>query len=263
MPRVYTYGPFKSRRLGLSLGVDILPREKVCTYNCVYCEIGPTINIVSPKYRIISPPSNDFSRELKDILRFFPHLDSITFGYNGEPTLNENILEFYKITKQVRGELIWTNKPPVISLFTNSSTLYLDEIREKIKNFDYVIAKLDCVADVDFKATNRPHEECPSPEVIIASLKKLKKELNLNKLVIQSLIYNSNRKDFSSNNNEDNIRQLAFALKKIKPDMVQIYSIARIPSEPFVFSIDEERKREILNLIKKIIKNDLIQIDYY
>ncbi len=52
MPRQYTYGPFRSRRLGLSLGIDILPKNKLCTYNCVYCEIGPTKEVVSPEYRI-------------------------------------------------------------------------------------------------------------------------------------------------------------------------------------------------------------------
>lgn len=261
--RQYTYGPFKSRRLGLSLGVDILPRNKLCTYNCVYCEIGPTNKVVSPKYRIKAPPSFNYSRELKDILKYVPHLDSITLGYNGEPTLNENLLDFYTITKNVRDLLKWDKKPPQITLFTNSSTLYSDEIRERVKYFDLVLAKLDSAVDVDFQKTNQPHQECPSLDVIINSLEKLKREMKPNKLAIQCLIYNSNRKDFISNNNNENINQLAYALKKINPDIIQIYSIARIPSEPFVFAIDEERKREIVKIIKKTINNDLIKIDYY
>jgi wyosine [tRNA(Phe)-imidazoG37] synthetase (radical SAM superfamily) len=263
MPRQYTYGPFKSRRLGLSLGVDILPKSKLCTYNCVYCEIGPTFLSVSPKCRIKAPPSLNFYKELKDILRYVPHLDSITFGYNGEPTLNENLLDYHHITKNVRKELKWTKTPPLISLFTNSSTLFLAEIRERVKWFDLVLAKLDTATEIDFKRTNQPHEECPNLKIIIESLAKLKKEMKSNKLAIQCLIYNSNRKDFISNNNNENINQLACALKKINPDIVQIYSIARIPSEPFVFAIDEERKREIVKIIKKTINNDLIKIDYY
>ena len=96
MPREYTYGPFQSRRLGLSLGVNVLSNYKLCTFNCVYCEIGLTVkdNLVSPKYRINLPPSPNFRKELISILKFFPHLNSITFGYNGEPTLNENLLDF-------------------------------------------------------------------------------------------------------------------------------------------------------------------------
>jgi wyosine [tRNA(Phe)-imidazoG37] synthetase (radical SAM superfamily) len=263
MPRQYTYGPFKSRRLGLSLGVDVLPKEKLCTYNCVYCEIGPTFQTASPNFRIKAPPSLNFYKELKDILNYFPHLDSITFGYNGEPTLNENLNDFLKIASSVRDELNWTKKPPVISLFTNSSTLFLKEIRERIKYFDLVLAKLDTATIRDFKRTNRPNIECPSPDVIIDSLEKLKRDLKSNKLAIQCLIYNSNRKNFITNNNDDNINKLAYALKKIKPDIVQIYSIARIPSEPYVFAIDEERKKEIVDIFNNIINNDLVKIDYY
>ncbi len=80
--REYTYGPFQSRRLSLSLGVDILPKFKLCTYNCVYCEIGSTDKLVSPEYRIKTPPSINFRKELKDILKYVPHLNSITFLTN-------------------------------------------------------------------------------------------------------------------------------------------------------------------------------------
>jgi len=110
--RQYTYGPFGSRRLGLSLGVDILPRHKLCTFNCVYCEIGPTYQVVSPEYRIKAPPSLNFRKELKDILKYVPHLASITLGYNGEPTLNDCLLEFYNIALDVRSELKWDKYPP-------------------------------------------------------------------------------------------------------------------------------------------------------
>ncbi|MCK4383459.1 MAG: radical SAM protein, partial [Candidatus Lokiarchaeota archaeon] len=86
--RIYTYGPFQSRRLGLSLGINVLSSHKLCTYNCVYCEIGLTRreNLVSPEYRIKLPPTPKFRKELKSMLRYVPHLNSITFGYNGEPT---------------------------------------------------------------------------------------------------------------------------------------------------------------------------------
>ncbi|GAH30755.1 unnamed protein product, partial [marine sediment metagenome] len=177
MPRQYTYGPFGSRRLGLSLGVDILPKNKLCTYNCVYCEIGPTKKVFSPKYRINAPPSSNFRKELKDILKYVPHLNSITFGYNGEPTLNENLLDFYTITLDVRRDLKWTNEPPITTLFTNSSTLHSDEIRERVKHFDLVLAKLDAATENDFTNTNRPHKESPDVNTIVESLIKLRKDM--------------------------------------------------------------------------------------
>ncbi|MFX1357565.1 MAG: radical SAM protein [Promethearchaeota archaeon] len=261
--RQYTYGPFKSRRLGLSLGVDILPRQKICSFNCVYCELGPTIRQVSPDKMISYPPSHNFRKELKDILKFFPHLDSITFGYNGEPSLNKNIFDFYKIASNVRDELKWERKEPIITLFTNSTTLYQKEIRERVKQFDLVVAKLDVATEDDYKRTNRPIPGDPSINTIIQSLIKLREEMTQNKLAIQCLIYNSYNKDLISNNNDENIIKLAKAIKQINPDIVQIYSIARIPAEYFVYSIDEDRKKWIVKKFKDIINNDLMEINYY
>jgi wyosine [tRNA(Phe)-imidazoG37] synthetase (radical SAM superfamily) len=263
MPRRYTYGPFQSRRLGLSLGVDVLPREKLCTYDCVYCEIGPTLRLVSPTFRIENPPSQHFRKEIKEMMSLFPNLNSITFGYNGEPTLNKNLLEFYNITSEVRSEIKWFDKVPLITLFTNSSTIFLAEIRERIKNFDYVLAKLDVGTMDDFIRTNRPNEDVPNIQIIIDSLSELSGLMKNNKLVIQCLIYNSYRKDFNSNNNEENIIQLAHALKKINPDIVQIYSIARIPSEYYVYAIINEQKKKIVKTLKEIINNDSMEINYY
>ena len=236
--REYTYGPFQSRRLGLSLGVDVLPKFKLCTYNCVYCEIGSTDKLVSPEYRIKTPPSINFRKELKDILKYVPHLNSITFGYNGEPTLNANLLDFLKITLEVREEIKWTDRKPIITLFTNSSTLYLEEIRHEVKQFELILAKLDAATPEDFQRANNPHRETPKIGTIIESLVKLKKEMpESHKLAIQSLIYNSYREDFIPNSNDINITNLANAIKKIKPDSVQIYSVARIPANYYVFSL--------------------------
>jgi wyosine [tRNA(Phe)-imidazoG37] synthetase (radical SAM superfamily) len=205
----------------------------------------------------------NFRKELKDILKFVPHLASITFGYNGEPTLNDCLLEFYNITLDVRSELKWDKDPPLITLFTNSSTLYLQEIRERVKHFDLVLAKLDAATKKDLRRTNRPHKDCPDIATIADSLVKLRKDMPDKKLAIQCLISKSYRDDFSSNDNKENIEQLAFLIKKINPNIVQLYSIARIPSEYFVYAIDEKRKNEIVKIFREIINNELIEINYY
>jgi wyosine [tRNA(Phe)-imidazoG37] synthetase (radical SAM superfamily) len=265
MPREYTYGPFQSRRLGLSLGVNVLANYKLCTFNCVYCEIGLTEkeNFVSPTYRIKLPPSSNFRKELKT-LGYVPHLNSITFGYNGEPTLNENLLNFLEIAENVRNELTWTLEKPKLSLFTNSSTIYLDEIRKRVKKFEFVLAKIDVGNDTDFKRTNRPHHDIPNIEVIIDSLAKLKREMpKEHKLAIQCLIYDSYKDDFISNNNSKNITDIAHALRLIKPNIVQIYSTARIPAEYFVFAVSDERKREIAKIFKEVINDNKVEIIIY
>ncbi|MFX1455075.1 MAG: radical SAM protein [Promethearchaeota archaeon] len=264
--RHFTYGPFLSRRLGLSLGVNILPNYKVCTFNCVYCEIGTTAenNLVSPIYRIKLPPTAQFRKELASILILFPHLKSITFGYNGEPTLNENLLDFKKVASEVRDKIEWSSEKPLLTLFTNSSTLYIPEIRERVKEFEYILAKLDVATDKDFKITNRPHNKSPNIDTIIESLVKLRKEKpKEHKLVIQSLIYNSYNEDIFPNNNDSNLAKLAQALKKIKPDFVQIYTTARIPAEYYVYGIDDIRKKEIVNFLEELVQDKNIKINFY
>ena len=77
------------------------------------------------------------------------------------------------------------------------------------------------------------------------------------------IYYKSYKDDFSSNDNNENIEQLAHLIKKINPNIVQLYSIARIPSEYFVYAIDEKRKKEIVKIFREIINNELIEINYY
>ena len=266
MPRQYTYGPFQSRRLKLSLGVDVIPQKKICTYDCVYCEIGPTgsTQLVSPDYRIQAPPSANFRQELKDILKYVPHLSSITFGYSGEPTLNENLLDFLRIAKSVREQMSWTNEPPLLTLFTNSSTLPSVEIRDRVKEFDLVLAKLDAATKEDFLRTNRPHRNVPNIERIIDSLVSLREEMDEgHQLAIQCLIHDSYRDDFTPNDNDENINFLAKAISRIRPSIVQLYSIARTPAQYFVFAIDEEKKQEIVKKFKNVVNDETVKINYY
>ena len=132
-----------------------------------------------------------------------------------------------------------------------------------MKHFDLVLAKLDAATDKDLRTTNRPHKDCPGIDTLADSLVKLRKDMPNKKLAIQCLISKSYRDDFSSNDNNENIERLAHLIKKINPDIVQLYSIARIPSEYFVYAIDENRKKEIVKIFRKIINNELIEINYY
>lgn len=259
MPRKFTYGPFKSRRLGLSLGIDVLPQSKKCTFNCVYCEIGNTKpnQLVSPEITFTSPPPKGFRKELNSLFKYIKDLDSITFGYNGEPTLNENLEEFFRIAYSVRNKIKWKDKVPKLTLFTNSSTLYKKEVRKRMRNFDLILAKLDTATQDDFLRTNRPHQDVPSINQIIESIAKLKKELSeKNELAIQSLLYQSYKNDFISNTNEKNIQSLANAINKINPNLVQLYSIARIPAEYYVYALDEDKLKKIAKKLRKSVSSE-------
>lgn len=97
----YTYGPIQSRRLGLSLGINLLPNYKLCTFNCTFCEIGSTDgeHLVPPSFRIKLPPTDKFRKELVSTLSLVPHLKSITFGYNGVSKISQAIFIQIKLYK--------------------------------------------------------------------------------------------------------------------------------------------------------------------
>ncbi|KKN47033.1 hypothetical protein LCGC14_0666810, partial [marine sediment metagenome] len=136
--------------------------------------------------------------------------------------------------------------------------------RDRVKEFELVLAKIDAGIDDDYKRTNRPHYNTSKVETLITSLIKLKQEMPPeHKLAIQCLVFNSYEKDFVANNNVQNIEEIAQALKRIKPDIVQIYSIARIPAEYFVYAISEERKKEIAKIFKSIVNDNNVDIKCY
>ena len=157
----------------------------------------------------------------------------------------------------------WTDKIPSITLFTNSTTLHLQQIRETISNFDVVLAKLDAATQEDYFRTNRPHSQAPDISTIINNLTLLSREMGSNQLVLQCLIYSSYREDFIPNSNEDNLRSLAKAIDKIGPKRVQIYSIGRIPAEYYVYSIDMRIKNKISTIFNELIEDKSIEINYF
>lgn len=247
--------------------MNILFDYKICTFDCVYCEIGKTHknNLVSPDYEIDIPPAPQFRKELNSILKYFPHLDSISFsGYYGEPTLNIHLEKYLNIARNVRDKRKWEKNKPLLTLFTNSSTLYKNKVRKVAKQFDVVLAKLDGATQEDFLRTVRPHKKVSSIENIIKAIAKLKNEMpNKNKLIIQSLLYRSYHNDFSPNTNNKNIRALAKAIKIIKPHRLQIYTIARTPAEYYVYSLDKTKMNTIIKELKNLVNDESIQIMGY
>ncbi len=250
----YVYGPVLSRRYGWSLGIDIMPTLKTCTYDCVYCELGKTSTkgFASTKYRCEAPPKfkEEFTSELKaKLIEHGSYIKAITFGYNGEPTLNKDIDLILDITRKIRFEHGFEHIP--ISILTNSSTVDNSDIRKSLLNFDLVIAKLDVGYQEMFKVVNRPHYTVPSLETIIQSLKQLKSEMGENtKLYIQTLLYRVlTPSSIKSNARGDNVVAIANALNKIRPDQAHVYSVAREPAEASVIKLSKLQLIELSDLM--------------
>ncbi len=251
----FFFGPVLSRRLNFSLGIDILPDAKYCTFDCLYCEIGRTKRVESPKNRspFYSELKKDFELQLRNVFVQDMMIDNLTFaGYSGEPTLNSDLESFLEITKRLRSEYGKEDIP--ITILTNSSTITIPEIRKVLKKFDAIVAKLDAGNQASFLHVNRPHYLVPPISEIIDGLASLKQELDRSKLIIQTLL-------IEKNSNRENIESLLNAYNKIIPDAIQLYSIARYPAYP-VRKLDDLELERVKKQIQKSL-NSKIKIKTY
>jgi len=205
------YGPIRSRRLGRSLGVNLLPTGyKLCSFDCVYCHYGRTdVKSLNADARDL-PWSSEVLREVQVALRKYPNIDFITFSGNGEPTLHP---AFFKIAAEVR-DLRDQLAPNVkLALFSNATTAHLAHVREALTLFDLPMLKLDAGDPHTLAAINRPAPEV-SWERIVEGLGQTPN------LVIQSVLIDGE---------VSNVKGTAFkawveTLARLKPARVQVYS---------------------------------------
>ena len=142
------YGPVASRRFGYSLGIDLIP-YKVCSFDCIYCQLGKTTvkTIERKRYKEIN--LNNFLSELEDIIKNAKRIDYITFAGSGEPTLNSDIGILINNVKKI------TDIP--VAVLTNGSTLYKEDVGNDLRNADLIKVSLDACNERVFKKINRPY----------------------------------------------------------------------------------------------------------
>jgi wyosine [tRNA(Phe)-imidazoG37] synthetase (radical SAM superfamily) len=238
--REIVYGPVDSWRYKKSLGINILGNVKrICTYSCIYCELGPfSIKEQKNLYKFERDVFVQTDLIISEFKKFLDkYFDVITFSGAGEPTLAKNIKEVQKRIKNIAPD-----KP--IVLLTNSSLLYLNEVREDISNFDIIDAKIDAVSGDFFKKINRPYKSIKI-ENILFGIKKLKEEFK-GKLHIQIMI---------TDINYNHIEEIGKFVNEIKPDEVHLNTPTR---EPWKKPIPPQK----LTPLKKYFKDLKVRTPY-
>ena len=152
----HLFGPVASRRLGLSLGVDLVP-SKICNLNCVYCECGPTRQTTNERREYVQ--ASAVIAELNDFLSSSPKIDFVTVTGSGEPTLNTGL---GKVISHLKNEFSVYKT----ALLTNGTLLAAPDVREAALRFDYVLPSLDAVSDTVFASINRPNQELHNSAII-------------------------------------------------------------------------------------------------
>ncbi|KQC03513.1 MAG: radical SAM protein [Methanoculleus sp. SDB] len=205
----YLFGPVPSRRLGVSLGIDLVP-FKTCSFNCIFCECGPTTDLTTERKEYV--PTDDVIRELDTFLASHPHLDFITFSGSGEPTLHTGI---GAIARHVKERFPGYR----LALLTNSSLLSDAKVRNDILDIDVVIPSLNAVSERVFRKINRSHPSL-SPDQITDGLIAFRSEYSgaiwLEIFIIPGL-----------NDTPGELDLLKAALRKIRPDKVQLNTLDR------------------------------------
>jgi len=223
----YLKGPVFSRRLGKSLGINII-MDKSCSFDCVYCEVGKTsdLTLIRQEYT----PTHLIIKELDDFLNKKPELDYITFSSTGEPTLHSKINEIINFIKEKYSDYN-------IALLTNSSLLWKNSVRKDIINVDLIVPSLDAVSSEIFQKINKPNSNLEIDK-IINGLIKLKKEFKgeiwLEIFIIPGL-----------NDQSKELNKFANLVKNLRPDKVQINSLDRPGTENWVKTLSKTRKKEI------------------
>ena len=210
------YGPVNSRRLGRSLGVNIVSTKiKTCTFNCVYCQYGlgrvPDENMEDINWYPNTQQIIDVLEQVLPILS--PRPAYITFSGNGEPTLHPEFPILVDRVKKVRDKYAADSQ---VALLSNSSTVMRKYIRNTLERLDKPIMKLDCGNEAMFKRYNQPLENVLFNE-IVDGLKKV------DNLTIQALFSNGSGGNFTPDHLNDWIK----LIKDISPNAVQIYTLAR------------------------------------
>ncbi len=224
------FGPVPSRRLGLSLGVDLL-RPKTCTLDCVYCELGPTSlhTLQRGRYRDARSVLAEVEKRLAE-LDYPP--DYITLAGSGEPTLHQELGMVLRELKKL--------SPARLAVLTNGTLCTDPAVRADLSAADVVVPSLDAASQDVFEKVNRPANGLLI-SAIIKGLEELRDEfpgqLWLEVLLVEGL-----------NDSPQEIQGIVEAARRIRPDKVQLNTIIRPPAYPGARALSHERLSEIAGL---------------
>lgn len=231
------FGPVPSRRLGLSLGIDIIP-FKTCTLDCIYCQLGRTTNKTIERGKHTA--SDEILKSLEKVLGEGERIDYITFSGSGEPTLNP------EIGKMITGIKEMTSIP--VAVLTNGTLLYQPRVEADLLEADLVIPSLDGASEEVFRRVNRPHSSLTISEVI-RGIKTFSRNFK-GKMWLEIMLVKG------MNDSEKSINEIKKVIREIKLDKIQLNTVVRPPAEESAGALgwqDLERIRSILGKRCEII----------
>jgi len=231
----YVFGPVPSRRLGLSLGVDLIP-PKTCTFDCLYCEVGRTTDrTVRP--RPFVPVSEVIAQVEKRLSGCSP--DAVTLAGSGEPTLHSEIDQVIEGLREITDTRV--------ALLTNGSLFWDEGVRQRVRNVDIVMPTLSSAREQTFRAIHRPH---PALDLgtIVEGLKSLRQEYD-GQIFLEVVLLSG------INDTEEELKGLRALINEISPEKIQLNTVVRPPSDIRAKPLDRDRLEDI-----KLFFGDIAEI---
>ena len=237
-----TFGPVPSRRLGRSLGINNIP-PKFCTYSCVYCQVGRTLNMQVERKAFYEPDRilEEVSNKVKKATEMGEKIDYLAFVPDGEPTLDKNL-----------GHTIELLKPLGIktAVISNSSLIYREDVRDALMRADWVSLKVDSTIEKIWRKTDRPHKKLQLNRILNGII-EFKKEYQ-GELVTETMLI----KDI--NDTEENLEAIAGFLSRLQPARAYLSIPTRPPAEDRVHSPDEL----VINRSYQILSKQIDHVEY-
>ncbi len=236
------YGPVRSRRLGLVLGVNNV-KQGVCSYNCIYCQSGKTSccsvctnNCLSPYELFVS-----VKNKIEEIKKMGKKIDYILFAGSGDPAIDSNLSKEIQLLREFDYK---------IAVFTNSALLWNENIQENLLYADYVSLKIDTVNEGTWLKINRPHERLKY-DLILDGIKQFSKKFRGTLTTETMLIKNIN-------DNEDELKQLGNFLNTIKRNASYFMTPIYPPAENYAVSPDEATLKSLSEIIKANVPKSMM-----
>jgi wyosine [tRNA(Phe)-imidazoG37] synthetase (radical SAM superfamily) len=226
-PYRHLYGPVPSRRLGRSLGIDLVP-HKICTYDCIYCQIGKTTQktLIRKEYIPVTEILEEVKRFLKEETSSIEHL---SLSGSGEPTLHS------KIESVIGGIKAITSIP--VAVITNGSLLYEQQVRGSLLQADIILPSLDAASAEAFEKINRPHQGISVDQVIegmVEFRRVYKGQIWLEILFCKGV-----------NDHQSELIAIKKAVDQIQPDLIHLNTVVRPPFEKWAVPLDQKEMEEL------------------
>jgi len=236
------YGPVPSRRLGNSLGINNIP-PKICSYSCVYCQLGNTVNMQVERQTFYDPEeiAQTAKEKIRQIKEKGEPIDYLAFVPDGEPTLDVNLGREIDLLKSLDIK---------IAVITNASLIWREDVRQALQKTDWVSLKVDTVSKEIWRIMNRPQKSL-SLQVILDGMIKFantfKGELTTESMLIQDI-----------NDNDGEIERIANFLAQLKPTKAYLAIPIRPPAKSTIMAASEHA----VNMAYHTFKTRLNSVEY-